>query len=51
MNNTPAFLSTFPLSVSVNITKMDPKIAYKPVIKAGPPDTAVEKRPALFQQE
>ena len=44
MNNAPAFLSTFSLSAIVNTTTMEPNIAYKPVIMAGPPDTACGKK-------
>ena len=44
MNNAPAFLSSFFLSASVNMTTMEPNIAYRPVIMAVSPDTICGKK-------
>ena len=43
MKNIPAFLSSLFLNVSVVITIIEAKIAYKPVIVANPPDMKVGK--------
>jgi len=44
MNNTPAFLSSFSLSASVDKTMMEISSAYRPVVSASPPDIVIGKK-------
>ena len=43
MKKTPAFLSTFSLKASINITMIDPNRAYEPVSTARPPEIEIGK--------